>query len=117
VSPKTTQCACTPPKGTNTLYLGADYEEFFDRAEIFMSIEYMHIEHPEPVGQEERLWDPIGRFGWTTSPRNPLGRLVAEASAAGKSWEPARAGLFGGSGARFVELAEGLSRMMSQVSW
>ena len=109
--------ALLEPYANNTLYLGSDYEEFFERAEIFMAIEYMHIEHPEPVGQEEKLWGPIGRFGSKTWPRHPLGQLVAEASAAGESWEPARAGLFGGSGTRFVELAEGLSRMMSQVSW
>jgi hypothetical protein len=101
----------------DTPYLGADYEAFFDRAEIIMSIEYMHIEHPEPVGREERRWGPIGRFGWKTSPCNPLGRMIAEASTAGKSWEPARAGLFGGSGTRFVEVAEGLCRMLHQVSW
>ena len=88
--------ALLEPYADNTLYVGADCEEFFDRAEIIMSIEYMHIEHPEPVGQDERPWSPIGRFGWKTSPRNPLEPMIAEASTAGKSWEPARAGLFGG---------------------
>lgn len=110
--------ALLEPYADNTLYLGTDYDEFFDRAEIMMAIEYLQIEHPEPVGQEERLFGPIvGRFGWKTLPRNPLARLIAEASAAGKSWEPARSGLFGGSATRFVELAEGLSRMLHQVSW
>jgi len=110
--------ALLEPYADSTLYLGTDYDEFFDRAEIMMAIEYLHIEHPDPVGQEERLFGPIiGRFGWKTFSRNPLGRLIAEASAAGKSWEPARNGLFGGSATRFVELAEGLSRMLHQVSW
>lgn len=104
------------PFADNTLYLGADYEDIFDRAEIMMAIEYMHIQHPEPVGQEERPWGPVGRFAWKTFP-NPLGRTIAEASAAGERWEPARSGLFGGSAARFVELAEGLSRKLSQFGW
>lgn len=109
--------ALLEPYADNTLYLGADCEEFFDRAEIIMSIEYMHNEHPEPVGQEESPWGPIGRFGWKTASCNPLGRMIAEASTAGKSWEPARAGLFGGSGTRFVEVAEGLCRMLRKISW
>lgn len=110
--------ALLEPYADSTLYLGTDYDEFFDRAEVMMAIEYLHIEHPEPVGQEERLFGPIvGRFGWKALSRNPLGRLIAEASSAGKSWEPARNGLFGGSVTRFVELAEGLSRMLHQVSW
>jgi hypothetical protein len=104
------------PIADNSLYLGADYEDIFDRAEIIMAIEYLHIQHPEPVDQEERPWGPVGRFAWKTL-RNPLGRMLAEASAAGENWEPARAGLFGGSGARFVELAEGLSRKLSQFGW
>lgn len=104
------------PYADSTLYLGADYEESFDRAEILMAIEYLHIEHPDAVGQEQRLWAPVGRFGWKTS-SNPLGRFMAEASAAGKGWEPACAGLFGGSAARFVQLAEALSRRLAQVSW
>ena len=110
--------ALLEPYADSTLYLRTDYEEFFDGAEIMMAMEYIHIEHPEPVGQEERLFGPIiGRFGWKRLSRNPLGRLISEASAAGESWEPARAGLFGGSSARFVELAEGLSRMLGQVAW
>lgn len=104
------------PYADHTLYLGTDYEELFDRAEIIMATEYTHIEHPEPVGKEESLWGPIGRFGWKRT-SNPLDRLIAEASAAGKSWEPAQAGLFGGSAARFVELASGLSRKLSHVAW
>jgi hypothetical protein len=110
--------ALLEPYVNDNLYLANDYEELFDRAEIFMAIEYIHIEHPEPVGQEEKLWAPIGGFGRKVSPRNPLDRLTAEAITAGKSWEPARAGLFGGSSTRFVELANGMSRMMiSQPSW
>lgn len=109
--------ALLEPYANDTLYLDADYEEVFDRAEIMMAIEYMHIEHPEPVGQEESPWGPVGRFGWKRSSRDPLERSIAEASAAGKSWEPACAGLFGGSASRFVELAEGLSRMLRRVSW
>lgn len=109
--------ALLEPYADETLYLGTDYEEFFDRTEIMMTIEYMHIDHPEAVGEEESPWGPIGRFAWKRSPRNPLDRLIAEASAAGKSWEPTRAGLFGGSATRFVELAEGLARKLRYVSW
>lgn len=105
------------PCADNTLYLGPDYEDLFDRVEILLAIEYMHIEHPEPVGKEESPWGPVGRFGWKRSSRNPIDRLIAEASAAGKSWEPARAGLFASSGTRFVELAEGLSRLLRHASW
>jgi len=105
------------PCADKTLYLGPEYEELFDRVEILLAIEYMHIEHPEPIAKEESPWGPVGRFGWKRSSRNPLDRLIAEASAAGKSWEPARAGLFGSSSARFVELAEGLARMVRRASW
>ena len=109
--------ALLEPYADDNLYLGADYEEVFDRAEIMMAIEYMHIEHPEPgwprgepLGprREVRVEKIVSRS------TEPIDRRSVRC---GKSWEPACAGLFGSSGTRFVELAEGLSRMLRRVSW
>jgi hypothetical protein len=127
-SPCLTSCSKPTPRSEHlftvletladsTLYIGADSEELFDRAEIMMAIEVSHIEHPEPVGQDETLWAPIGRFGWKRPPSSPLDRMVAEAVGAGDNWKPARAGLFGSSSTRFTQLAQGISRRLSNVAW
>jgi hypothetical protein len=95
---------------------GADYEQIFDRAEMLMTVEYMHLENPKFVGVSQ-LWGPIGRFGWKNNFVSPLDPLVKEAILAGKSWLPARAGLFQGSTDRFVELAQSLSLFIASHPW
>lgn len=99
------------------LYLGAEYEKLFDRVEMFMALEYIHLEHPEKVSENERPWAPVGKFGWKTLYSNPLSQLRAEAVGAGDGWAPLQAGLFGGSSERFLEIADGLLRYVSRIGW
>jgi hypothetical protein len=99
------------------LYLGTDYEQIFDRAELVMSLEFIHLDHPETIGQGEWIWAPVGKFGWKNLHSHPLKQLAAEAAAAGDSWPPLQAGLFGGSSGRFLELAGSLSKFVNRLGW
>jgi hypothetical protein len=105
------------PYADDTLYLSSDYESIFDRTETILFIEYMHLDHPEPIADNERVWGPAGRFISKNTYVSPLSAIVAEATAAGHKWPPSRAGLFGGSTERFVELAKCGARLLSQSGW
>jgi hypothetical protein len=105
------------PSAEDILYIGTDYESIFDRVEMFLSLEYIHLKHPETIGKDEWTSAPVGKFGWKNLHSNPLNQLIAEAEAAGESWPPLQAGLFGGSIGRFRELAGGLSRLVNRLGW
>ena len=101
----------------DVLYLSSDYESIFDRAETILFIEYMHLDHPEPIADNERVWGPIGRFISKNTYVSPLSAIISEATAAGNNWPPTKAGLFGGSTKRFIELANSAVRLISQSGW
>jgi hypothetical protein len=105
------------PPTEEILYIGTDYESTFDRVEAIISLEYIHLNHPESIGKDEWTSAPVGKFGWKHRHSNPLSQLIEEAEVAGDSWPPLQAGLFGGSIGRFRELAGGLSRLVNQLGW
>ncbi len=92
------------PLEDRILFLGAGYEECFDRFEILYALAHAD----DRVRGERNVWGPVGRFGWKhrRSHESPYALLVAEGKSAGSSWPAVRDGLFGGEPDRFEELAE-----------
>jgi hypothetical protein len=86
------------PVMDDMLFLGSDYEDAFDRFEVFCSFEY------ECRGGRA----PIGRFGWKSEypERSPMHDVVREAKDAGLAWAPFNAGLFGGSLEAFLGVSK-----------
>jgi hypothetical protein len=60
----------------------------------------------------------LGRFAWKHQRgRSPLSLILQEADQAGDEWAPLKAGLFGGSYARFKEVAGWIGGRIGQLSW
>jgi hypothetical protein len=98
----------------DVLFLGASYEQLFDRYEIFRALLYADI--------EDARWGPVGRFGWKYTGRmrqsNPYSELRAEAALRKDSWPPLRVGLFRGSYARFEEVAKNFeTNVLNRLQW
>ncbi|HEU5408721.1 MAG TPA: caspase family protein [Nitrospira sp.] len=106
------------PTADDILLIGGEYESVFDRFEMIYSLEYAHVVHPEPIGDSDEIRGPVGRFGWKGRfDKGPLTKLVEEATQAGNDWGPLRAGLFGGTLKRFLDLAASLQRLLGKLSW
>lgn len=100
------------------LFLGDEYEEFFDRYEIFRALLYIDATVGEDL--DGHLWGPPGRFAWKH--RRNLGKslfdeVAAEASLHGSSWPPLMAGMFSGSLERFQEIAKRYRDFLGRLSW
>jgi hypothetical protein len=66
------------------------------------------------------VWGPPGRFAWKHvrgRGDDPLERLIEEAKKEGRTWEPLKAGFFGGDPERFVELANDYKKLISKFGW
>jgi len=100
------------PLADDVLFLGADYEQEFDRLEMLISLECAFINGG---------WGPIGRFGWKhSSPRistSPLNALISEAETAGNNWGPIKAGFFSGSIDTFKGTIEQYKPMLDDLHW
>jgi Caspase domain len=98
------------------LYLGRAYEDLFDRYEVFVAL--VHADLESAAGR--RFWGPPGRFAWKVSRDDgddPLQRVIREARDVGNDWAPLRAGLFGGSSLRFLEVAEQYRGLIVKLGW
>lgn len=99
------------------LFLGDDYEGYFDRFEVLLALAYADRGDKDP----DDAWGPPGRYAWKFgrgAGRDPFNTLVAEAAAAGDSWAPLRAGFFRGSSERFQKLAALFKeRVLQQLRW
>lgn len=97
------------------LFLGAEYEQIFDRYEILRALIYADV--------IERGWGPVGRFGWKYCARigqehNPYTVLLAEAAQQRDQWGPIKAGLFRGSYAHFQQTAEKFeNELLRKLEW
>ncbi len=96
------------------LYLGARYENLFDRFEIFYAL--------TNADYDDNYWGHPGRFAWKYRSRmadsDPFTTLVEEAKREEDEWPPLRVGLFRGSSARFLEVAEKFeSELLKKLSW
>jgi hypothetical protein len=97
------------PVLTESLFLGAGYEQLFDRYEILRAILYADL-----TGG----WAPIGRWGMKhlhgMGDANAYTGLRAEAAEKKDQWGPLRVGLFGGSYARFDKVAVKVEEMFNK---
>ena len=101
------------PTLDDMFFLGADYETYFDRFEVLFALEHAH--------QLDRIWGPVGRFGWkykTRGTASPFHRLVQEGISEGDNWGPIKAGLFGGSIERFNEVGKEYEKsILANLGW
>jgi Caspase domain len=105
------------PSLEDALFLGRTYESTFDRFEILLALAFADLREPKRGGD---VWGPPGRFAWKHARgrgEDPLEQLVNEAQRQGRTWEPLKAGLFGGDPNRFVELASGYKQLISKFGW
>lgn len=102
------------PPLEDLLFLGASYEGYFDRFEIF----YALVTADRQYDSNGIVWGPPGRFGWKFR-RNggPFIELLAEAEAQAEKWLPLRAGFFSGSISRFREIAKAYREMLEKLHW
>lgn len=96
------------------LFLGAGYEQLFDRYEILRALMYADATNSG--------WGPVGRFGWKytsrRSPDNPYTELREEAALQQDQWGPLRAGLFRGSYKQFDHTAQRYeAELLSRLNW
>ena len=96
------------------LFLGSRYEQLFDRFELFYALCYADL--------TGRSWAPPGRFGWKYTGKfhgeDPFNELVEEAKRERDNWAPVKAGMFGGSSNRFLEVAGGFKAgLLDKLSW
>lgn len=98
----------------DVLFLGRDYEDCFDRFEVFQALDYADLD-----ANQDRVWGPMGRFAWKFrgQGQGPFADIVAEAKLAGEKWRPLRVGLFQGSSERFSKLTQGLATTMNTLNW
>lgn len=105
------------PELDDILFLGKDYEWYFDEFEVLFALEYAEAYEGEGLG---RIWGPPGRFAWkyhNGDQVSPLHRVLAQAKEQGESWPPIKAGLFRGSIERFQKIAVSYAEMIARLSW
>jgi hypothetical protein len=105
------------PMLDDILFLGRDYEQYFDRFEVLLAL--VHADLEQVQSKRTHVWGPIGRFGWKVrdSETNPLKDILAEAERQKESWGPLNAGLFGGSYTRFEKIAAEYAKLISGLNW
>jgi len=103
------------PMFDDLLFLGRDYEQYFDRFEVLLALVHADLEQVE----RSHIWGPVGRFGWKfkNEDGNPLKDIIAEAERQKGSWGPLNVGLFGGDYSRFKSISDEYVRLISGLPW
>ena len=105
------------PSLDDLLFLGNDYERFFDRFEVFLALVYADLDYRQGC----RIWGPLGRFGWKYRSRERSGNayadIIKEAEDFKDHWPPLEAGLFSGSYDRFFDIATKFQEIFKNLSW
>ncbi|MDY6791154.1 MAG: caspase family protein [Thermodesulfobacteriota bacterium] len=105
------------PDLDDLLFLGNDYERYFDRFEVFLALVYADLTY-KPEGS---VWAPIGRFGWKYRNRSRAGNtyveILQEAERFKNDWLPIKASLFSGSYGRFLEIATKYQELLNNSIW
>lgn len=91
-------------------FIGGKYEKNFDEFEILFGLVIADLKKQK----NQRIWGPIGRFGWN---RSALDRFLANAEQQGEKWEPIRCGMFGGSYKQFSAVAEEFQQLVNRRNW
>lgn len=105
------------PHMDDILFLGDEYEEFFDQFEILHALHYRYL-----VGDQSLGWFPLGRFAWkargfSSQRSHPLKTLTALAEQELENFAPIRAGLFGGNVKELLKLAAELAEVTKRQGW
>lgn len=106
------------PQLDEIFFLGIGYEKSFDTFEIILA-----LASSDYCNERNGYYSPLpGRFFWkhkrSSSHRtSPLDRVISEANAKKENWEPIRAGMFGGSIARFEAVAADYARTIGGISF
>ena len=105
------------PMLDDLLFLGRDYEQYFDQLEVLLALVYADLRQQE--SSNTSIWGPIGRFGWKyeSDNDNPLKEIIADAKRYKESWGPLAAGLFGGDYARFENISSGYEKRIARLDW
>lgn len=93
----------------------SEYERCFDRFEYLLAL--VHADLYEKETGRGRFWGPMGRFLWKDQyerERSELSVLKKEAEGKGEDWPALKAGLFGGSGERFMAVANGFEQIVGK---
>jgi len=80
------------------IFLGKDYEYYFDECEMLIALVYAHINKHD--------WGMVGRFYWKHEERfesSPLKEMREDAKRLGDEWSPLKARLFNGSFDEFLK--------------
>jgi len=102
------------PQLDELFFLGIGYEKSFDTLEIILA-----LASSDYCNERNGYYSPLpGRFFWKHKrSTSPLDRVISEANAKKENWEPIRAGLFGGSIARFEAVAADYVRTIGGISF
>jgi len=96
------------------LFLGDDYERYFDEFEILNALVCADIWH----AAHGRVWAQPGRFGYKfVRSGQPFDGFVAEAAAAGADWVLLKSGFFQSSADRFKEVAAAYRTFLANLHW
>ena len=106
------------PDLDDLLFLGNDYERYFDRLEIFLALVYADFKYKS----EDRVWGPLGRFAWKYRKRrreeNTFIEILEEAERQKEDWPPLKANLFSGSYERFIKIAKKFQEeILNNLKW
>jgi len=106
------------PDLDDLLFLGNDYERYFDRLEIFLALIYADFEYKP----EDWVWGPLGRFAWKYRKRRREGNtfieILEEAERQKDDWPPLKANLFSGSYERFIKIAKKFQEeILNNLKW
>lgn len=105
------------PQLDDLLFLGHEYEAFFDQFEVLFSL----VCADKHQDEEGRAWGPPGRFAWKYRgglvAEHPYRQVIQEADTEKANWGPLRAGLFRGSYERFKEISSAYEGLMKGLNW
>lgn len=105
------------PDLDDLLFLGNDYERYFDRLEIFLALVYADFKYES----KDRVWGPLGRFAWKYRNRDREGNtfleILEEAERQKDDWPPLKANLFSGSYERFIEITKKFQELLNSLNW
>ncbi len=115
------------PNIEDLLFLGASYEDCFDTFEVFCALQFADIRHMNEMkrnkieADKSRVWGPPGRFAWKSRSEDGdeiIQRLISEAQIAKENWAPLKAGMFMGSSARFLYIADRYQKdVLQKLNW
>lgn len=100
------------PITEDLLFIGDKYEKFFDEAEIFIALAYIH--------ETRHHWGPVGRFGWKHKRHwgvSPYTEVVENMKRKNHFWSKISTEVFYGDDAEFTQLIREYSERLDSLNW